>query len=168
MSRFENSRKNSFLSELNNFPSIDSPENDLTKRCKFNFSYFDASQKAGQDFKDWTHKQLIDLLEKLKAYSQRSLNHWARERVGSSGLTVFATYPNFPQRSEFKEPTKTIPYQVLWSRFRLGNKIRLIGFVVPPEYHKKVHSTTGEFFDKNTFYVVFLDRDHKFYKTENR
>jgi len=168
MSRFPNKRKDGFLAALRDFPSLESPDNDLTKRCKFNFSYFDAHQKAGQDFKDWTCKQLADLLDKLKAYSKNSLNHWRQERVGGSGLAVFSTYTKFPLNSDFEEPTKTIPHQALWSRFRLGSKIRLIGFIVPPEFHKKPHRKTGEYFDGNTFYVVFLDRDHKFYKTEHK
>ena len=63
---FNNSQKNSFLASLEERPSLECDKNDLTLRCKFNFSYFDTSQSAGQDFKDWTPEQLQKLLDKLK------------------------------------------------------------------------------------------------------
>lgn len=40
---------------------------------------------------------------------------------------------------------------------------------MPPRYtelHDKEHSKTKIRCDKNTFYLVFLDKEHKFYKTE--
>ena len=165
MSKFRNKRKTTFLDNLSKLPSIFDAGNDLTKRCKFNFSYFDASQDAGQQFCDWSQKQLVDLFGKLKDYTTKPLESWCRERVGKTGLTVLAIYGQFPNKSEFIHPAH-VPHQVQWARFRLGYKLRLIGFIVPGEFHKQVHPESNEMFDKNTFYVVFLDQNHKFYLTE--
>ncbi|MBQ5471094.1 MAG: hypothetical protein IIT58_03715, partial [Treponema sp.] len=59
-----NPRKERFLSNL---PSQDfvSEISDVKGKLSFSFKYFDASQKAGQDFKDWNDKQKQELLEKL-------------------------------------------------------------------------------------------------------
>ncbi len=63
---------------------------------------------------------------------------------------------------------KSIPIEAKWGRFRLKSKVRLVGFVIPEEFHDKIHEKTGLRFDKNTFYVVFLDKEHKFYKVEKQ
>lgn len=160
MSKFRNKRKDKFLNALSELPSLDDLNNDLTTRCKFNFSYFDHSQNAGQKFSDWTDKQLHDLLGKIKDYTAKPLDYWRHEKV-------LVIYGRFPPKSEFVHP-KHIPHQAQWGRFRLGSKLRLPGFTVPSEFHKTLHNKTGEFFDKNTFYVVFFDRDHKFYLTEKQ
>ena len=53
MSNFGNKKKGSFLASLS-LPSLEDDNNDLTIRCKFNFSYLDSSQDAGQDFREWS------------------------------------------------------------------------------------------------------------------
>lgn len=70
----------------------------------------------------------------------------------------------FQKKSDFKHPLY-VPFEAQWARFRINNLSRLIGFVIPAKSHAKQHSTTHEYFDKNTFYVVFLDRNHRFYLT---
>lgn len=162
MKTFDNTRKSSFLSTIPT-ASIELDSDRLTIKCKFNFSYFCNSQDAGQDFKDWDHNELVKLFGKLKNYSEKSLNDWKYEYSGK--YPVFVIYDNFPSKTDFIEP-KNIPHQVKWARFHLENKVRLIGFVIPDSFHDKAHQKTGERFDKNTFYVVFLDRDHRFYITE--
>jgi hypothetical protein len=49
MSRFPNARKTGFLANLPD-KSLDDSGDDLTTRCKFNFSYFDV-QPCGQDWR---------------------------------------------------------------------------------------------------------------------
>ena len=165
MSRFENKRKTNFFKAIKALPSLEDETNNLTIRCKFNFSYFDSSQGAGQKFIDWTHKQLCELLGKIKEYTAKPLDYWRNQRVGKGGLKIHEIYGGFPTKSDFVRP-KHVPHQAQWGRFRLGWKRRLVGFTIPTELHKTPHKKTGEFFDKNTFYVVFLDRDHKFFLTE--
>lgn len=166
MRKFKNEKKRTFLDSLS-LPSLEDDNNDLTIRCKFNFSYFDSSQDAGQEFREWTYKQLIDLLRKLKDYTTKPLDYWRNERAGNSGLKVLAIYGSFPNKSDFVPP-KHIPHQAQWGRFRLGSKLRLVGFTIPTQLHRTSHRKTDEYFDKNTFYVVFFDRDHKFYLPEKK
>lgn len=161
MKPFGNTKRNSFLAS---FPecSLDSETDKLTTKCKFNFAYFEK-QEAGQSFDEWPVDKLRKLLNKLKDYSNESLKHWMCQPIGKSG-TVLSIYGTYPVKSDFKCP-KHVPHQAQWGRFRTDWAGRLVGFVVPNEYHGKAHPTTGERFDRNTFYVVFLDEDHRFYKS---
>ena len=158
-----NTRKANFLASIP-VASIDASEDTITTRCKFNFSYFDK-QDAGQAFDEWPDGQLAKLFDKLRDYSKESLTHWTKEAVGKSG-SVLAIYGGFPQRSDFTLP-KHVPHQARWGRFRLEQAVRLVGFVLPDDYRDKIHSS-GVAFDCNTFYVVFLDANHVFYKSEAR
>lgn len=165
MSRFGNSAKTKFLDGFLE-ASIYADHDDLAARCKFNFSYFDV-QPAGQDFEEWDHGQLKKLLNKLKDYSRESLSHWRAQPVGAAG-TVLTIYGAFPMaKSDFKAP-QHVPKEAQWGRFRLESAVRLVGFVLPSECSGVVHSVTKQKFDCNTFYVVFLDANHKFYKTEKK
>jgi len=161
MKKYSNSKKKSFLDSIPTI-SLDSDSNDITIRCKFNFSYF-TIDKVGQDFKDWTQNELSKLLDKLKEYSKFSLEYWTKQYQGN--YPVFVKYDSFPINTDFTQP-KHIPHQAIWSRFHLENKVRLIGFVIPDEYDDTIHSKTNKRFDTNTFYVVFLDKEHRFYKVE--
>lgn len=154
MSKYKNAGKEKFLSALAGKASIDSHEDTLTERCKFNFSYFDV-QDASQSFEDWTQEQLISLLNKLREYSKDPLKYWIHQKK-------LDTYKTFPSKSKFAPP-KHVPHQAIWARFRLEKAIRLVGFILPDEYDGKLHGGTKRFFDCNVFYVVFLDRDHQFY-----
>ncbi len=162
MKKFNNTKKASFLDSIPQ-TSLDSDTDRLTLKCKFSLAYFNNNQDAGQDFYDWSHAELIKLLEKLKNYSEDSLEYWKNQKVGRYDL--FSIYDAFPTNTEFTYP-KNVPHQVKWARFHLENRVRLIGFVVPDEYYDKIHQRTGERFDKNTFYIVFLDKNHLFYKTK--
>ncbi len=127
----------------------------------------DFSQTAGQKFQDWKECQLVKLMDKLKGYSSKSLEYWKKQRVGTGKHNVLEVYDNFPNNSDFKPPTH-VPHQALWSRFHLENKARLIGFVIPCEYSNKEQHNSGYLFDCNTFYVVFLDKNHRFYITKKK
>lgn len=152
-------RKARFLASIPQ-ASIEAEGDTLASRCKFNFSYFTV-QEAGQDFSQWGEGQLAKLLGKLKDYSAEPLAHWMRQPVGKSG-TVLAVYGAFPRRSAFTHP-KHVPHQAQWGRFRLEHAVRLVGFVLPKDCHGQRHPS-GESFDCNTFYVVFLDAEHAFYQ----
>ena len=163
MTRFKNARKDAFIEAIAT-ASIDAADDRLTEKCKFNFAYFHV-QEASQAFEDWSGAQLAKLLNKLTEYSKQPLAHWKTTSVGKSG-TVLSIYGAFPTKSDFSHP-KHVPHQAEWGRFRLESAVRLVGFVVPHSHHEKRHPATNHPFDCNTFYVVFLDKDHKFYKTES-
>lgn len=155
-----NSKTKSFLDTIAT-TSVDDSKNDIAKRCKFNFSYFTIDSKAGQDFQKWEHKHLSELLNKLKEYSKFELSHWENKKLGN--YSVFVKYDMFPINTYFTLP-KHIPHQAIWSRFHLSNMSRLVGFILPEEYENKEQNNSGFIFDVNTFYIVFLDQNHQFYK----
>jgi hypothetical protein len=157
--KFENRHKIKFLASIPT-ASLENSTCPLTARCKFNFGYFEK-QAASQTFDEWTTQQQVVLFEKLKEFSKEPLEYWMNQSVGKSGR-VLSIYGAFPARSDFAHP-KHVPHQVRWGRFRLDWSGRLCGFVVPKELDGSVHPSTGNRFDANTFYVVFLDRDHCFY-----
>jgi len=160
----KNAKKTSKLDLISRIVSLADKEEKLSQRCKFNFHYF-TKQAAGQDFSGWTHLELIDLLEKIKNFSEKSLKDWEKTPTGSNGaLHILEIYTRFPDNTDFSEPSH-IPVEAKWARFRIKQKVRLIGFVIPEGV--KPHEESEVVFDSNTFYVVFLDRDHKFWKTED-
>ena len=138
-------------------------EDDFSKASgciAFSMRYFDKSQLAGQDFKDWTDKERLDLLNKLKEYSSNTKKYWLNERCGAGGLKILAIYGDFPVNSDFEWPKHLPKEGVRWARFRLDQQMRIIGFFVDEETARTYSLST------DTFYLVFLDRDHRFYKTE--
>lgn len=144
---------------------------DIAARSKFNFSFFDCRQDAGQSFEDWNLQNgacsLDVLLNKMKEYTKEPLSYWRNQRCGGGGLKILGQYGDFPSNSEFNHPDH-VPHDACWARFRLGNKVRLIGFLIPEELNGKEYTHRGHSykFDSNTFYLVFLDQNHVFYKTE--
>ncbi|GKV94220.1 hypothetical protein H2Y56_12725 [Pectobacterium aroidearum] len=160
---FGNKKKGAFLEKI---PNTGLGNGEITKKCKFNFSYFDNTQAAGQDFRDWSQDELVKLLEKIKNYSESPLDYWRNQRCGGGGLKILEIYGKFPKKSDFIHP-KHVPHDVSWARFRMENLVRLVGFVVPRGFNCDQEVTLTEPFDSNTFYVVFLDKQHKFYNTED-
>ena len=158
MSKFGNRQKASFLKSIPQ-TSVDSENDTLASKCKFNFAYFDV-QPAGQSFEDWHKDDLSALLNKLKEYSKEPLSYWK-----NNGVLV--VYGGFPSKSNLKHPNH-VPHQAQWARFRLKSAVRLVGFVLPEQYDRKEHNATKSLFDCNTFYIVFLDAKHQFYLTEKK
>jgi hypothetical protein len=164
MTRFVNSRAAKFVDSLGKC-SLDDLNNTLTARCRFNFSYFTV-QAAGQDFADWSGEELAKLFGCLRQFSGEPLSYWLTQPSGKKG-TVYSHYGRFPAKSEFEHP-KHVPHQAEWGRFRLNWASRLVGFTVPREVEDQAHPTTGKRYCCNTFYVVFLDSNHKFWASEQK
>ncbi|MBR5966869.1 MAG: hypothetical protein IK015_12220 [Treponema sp.] len=155
-----NPRKEKFLSNLPQHDLI-SDISDAKGKLSFSFKYFDASQSVGQDFKDWNDKQKQELLEKLRDYSRESKLYWLKQRIGGGGLNVLEIYSDFPRNSDFFYP-RHVPDGVKWARFRMESAMRLVGFFVSEDSAKMLQLST------DVFYVVFLDKNHRFYKTEKK
>ncbi|HOB70293.1 MAG TPA: hypothetical protein PLD55_00600 [bacterium] len=154
MSSKFNSRKKRFLSSLPKNLIFNCLPN-FKNKINFNFSFFDGSQ--GQDFNKWSQKQLAELLDKLKCYSKEDMEYWKKMRIGTKNSKVLVVYGAFPISSDFKHP-QHIPLDVEWARFRLEGDSRLIGFII-----NKNDCLCNEICP-DTFYVVFLDQNHKFFK----
>lgn len=92
---------------------------------------------------------------KLSAYSKGPLKYWENQKIAEK-ITVLEIYGGFPRVSDFKTPS-TCSASSNVGKIELESSVRLVGFVLPPEYDRKQHAGTGFYFDCNTFYVVFLD-----------
>lgn len=154
-----NSRKDRFLQSLPKDEFVCDIA-DARGKLSFSLKYFDGSQKAGQDFKDWNDNEKTKLLDKLKEYSKENKQYWLTQRTGSGGLKVLEIYGTFPINSEFSKPIH-VPDNVKWARFRLESKVRLIGFFIDETEAREKQLST------DIFYVVFLDKNHRFYLLEN-
>lgn len=160
MSKFKkNAKRQAFIDR---FPQTSLEASNIESRCKFNFSFFDDTQLHGSSLSALEPGALASIMEKVKSYSNNDLNYWRNQRCGSKGLKILADYERFPPGSSFLHP-KFVPHDVTWSRFRMENLSRLIGFTIPGDL-KKINP--GKFqYDTNTFYVVFIDLEHNFYPT---
>lgn len=112
-----------------------------SKNFRFSFEYLDPNQ--GQSFTDWEKdKLLVKMLETLSCY--------CKEPIISKQGKNFKEYGEFPSKSGFKYP-KHIDKDVNWGALHITSKVVLGGFV-----------------QGNTFFVVFLDKDHQFWISEKK
>lgn len=155
-----NPRKDKFLDSLPKDELV-SDISDVKGKLSFNFKYFDASQEAGQDFKNWTDEQKNQLFNKLRDYSREDKKYWLSQRVGGGSLKILAIYGAFPRNSDFTHPAH-VPDNVKWARFRMESAVRLVGFFVNEDDAKSKSLST------DIFYIVFLDKNHRFYKMETK
>jgi hypothetical protein len=102
------------------------------------FSFRDFDQTQGQTFAEWQDIRLLDrMLDKLKEYSKKT--------VSEAQKASFTVYDRFPPKSEFKPP-QFIPENVKWASLHIQGKECIAGHLMD-----------------NTFYVVFLDKNHRFW-----
>ncbi len=106
------------------------------------FKYFDSRQ--GQNFIEWEQDGLLSkALEKWRDYCRKTLRDCTRENH-------FTSYGRVPSHSEFIHPDH-IPPDAEWASMHVQGKECVVGHIV------------GQ-----VFYVVFLDRHHKFWPTEKK
>ena len=115
-----------------------------TANFKVSFQYLDTTQKYGSSFKDW---QKCGLLSKAMDVLQGYCCSPLRTQIDG---TKFAVYDSFPPegKTEFEYP-KNVPEDAHWARIHVNGPAVIIGHIV-----------------KDTFYVVFLDKTHKFFLTK--
>jgi len=108
------------------------------------FEHYDCSQKYGSSFLDWQNVGLLSYtLELLHGYCKRPL----REQVDGKKFTIYGDFP--PEGKTLFVCPKMIPVDAEWARIHINNKTILVGHIIG-----------------NTFYVVFLDKTHKFWMTK--
>lgn len=106
------------------------------KKFAISFQYLDRNQ--GQTFEEWEKEGLLlNLLNTIRDYCQKTM----QENKGPS----FKEYGNFPPKTEFRHP-KHVPKDASWASLHLAGKPCLGGHIY-----------------ENIFYVVFLDKEHKFW-----
>lgn len=143
---------------IKNFELQDALNKEVLQLSCFNFKYFRETGN-GQSFKNWEKDEILaDLMNKLKDFSSRSLIELTQDKR-------YKNYGEFPLKdvTDFVQPKDLPSHGIKWGSFRITGAERLIGFVV---------SQLAEDGDcgnlKNTFFVVFLDKNHKFWKSEKK
>ena len=112
------------------------------KLIVFSLKDFDINQ--GQSFEDWEKDEILsNLMTRLREISSFTVTEAQQKRI----LTI---YGDFPTKSDFAHP-KHIPVGVKWAVISIQGKERIAGYI-----------------EDNVFYIVFLDKDHKFWITEKK
>ena len=124
---------------LNGVSEISSDKQKIDNDLRFSFKHLDTTQ--GQTFQDWqTEGILADALETMRGYCTQTL--------GKAVSKKFSIYNNFPPKSDFHHPKHVSP-EACWARIHISGLRCLGGHIV-----------------HNTFYVVFLDKNHRFFISE--
>lgn len=116
----------------------------LEKYCenfRVSFEFLDKGQ--GQTFKEWEEAGLL-------AKMNETLFEYCKESIRAKMGTKFKEYGEFPSKTNFKHPKHVEP-DVNWCSLHVTGKAVLVGFI-----------------SGNTFFVVFLDKDHEFWICEKK
>lgn len=120
--------------------------NDIERKSNFkiSFQYFDSTQKFASSFRDWQKEGLLSkALETLQGYCRSSL----LSQANTDKFTIYGDFPN-EDTTMFKYPAH-VPNDACWARIHVNGPAVIIGHIV-----------------NDTFYVVFLDKTHKFWLTK--
>lgn len=116
--------------------------NEEYPKMLFSFKDFDRNQAPpGQTYEEWQDAELLAyMLEKFGYICELNRN----EAIRNGYIKI---YGNFPPKSDF-EPPNHIAQDVQWAVVMniKGQKGRVAGHII-----------------EHVFYVVFLDKDHRFY-----
>ncbi len=127
-----------------NVRKVETREGQREKLIVLSFRDFDRNQ--GQSFKEWEHEQLLALaIDKLKEVCQLSVREATSQNIIKQYIKV-----GFPPESAFVHPRHILP-DVIWCSMHIQGKECIIGH-----------------FEDNIFHIVFLDKDHEFWKTEKK
>ena len=108
------------------------------------FKHFDLNQ--GQSFEEWEKENLLALaVNRLRQVCELTV-----AQAGAGQVIKQYTKVGFPPNSAFKHPKHVMP-DVTWSCMHIQGKECVIGF-----------------FEDNVFHIVFLDKNHEFWKTEKK
>ena len=113
---------------------------------KILYSFKDFDKNQGQSYTDWEVEELLSaMVEKFGHLCEMTLLEAKRQNL-------ITEYGAFPPKSDFKHP-KHIVEDVNWAVIKnvKGQKGRVAGHIMG-----------------NIFYIVFLDKDHRFYITEKK
>ncbi|MEN9444598.1 MAG: hypothetical protein RIS47_1488 [Bacteroidota bacterium] len=109
-------------------------------------SFKDFDRNQGQSFEEWEKEQLLALaVSKLREVCQLTVG-----QATSQQIIKPYTKNDFPPDSGFVYPKHILP-DVTWCSMHIQGKECIIGY-----------------FEGNTFFVVFLDKDHEFWKTKKK
>ncbi|TAD97726.1 MAG: hypothetical protein EAZ97_12035 [Bacteroidetes bacterium] len=142
MSDFKKNKRDSIIKTV--LKNKKTKENTNFEKFKVSFEYVDSSQKYASSFKDWQKDGLLSkMLELLQGYCSRPL-------LDQIDGEKFSKYQGFPPKEKtwFSYPPH-VPEDADWARIHINGPAVIVGHIV-----------------KDTFYVVFLDKTHKFWLTK--
>lgn len=109
-------------------------------------SFKDFDRNQGQDFIEWEKEQLLALaVNKLREVCQLTIGEAIAQRIIKPYTKI-----EFPPDSGFIHPKHILP-DVTWCSMHIQGKECVIGYL-----------------EDNIFQIVFLDKDHEFWKTKKK
>jgi hypothetical protein len=118
-----------------------------TQQPSISFSWTKLDNTQGQTIADWEKEEILSkLCKRLQQIGQYS----PVEALQRQYIKQYTKLNSFPENSGFNEP-KHIP---------------------PPQYWAVIHLTDNSkevaagYIEDNVFYIVFLDKEHKFWVTD--
>ena len=119
-------------------------DDDRLSNFKLSFQYLDTTQKYGSSFKDWQKAGLLSkALETLQGYCCLPLC----QQIDGEKFTIYGAFP--AAKDTMFEYPKNVPEDAKWARIHVTGPCVIVGHIV-----------------NDTFYVVFLDKTHKFWLTK--
>lgn len=136
MRKINPQKRGSLLKDIKK-PSIKDEEQN--GHMVISFKHLDRNQ--GQTFDCWEQKQILaDALETLSGYCHDTL----QKQCCTDSFKPYSSFPP-PGKTDFKFP-EHVPPDAQWASMHIKGKQCLAGHIF-----------------KNIFYVVFLDKDHRFW-----
>lgn len=142
MVKITKKKGSSILKEIEKPRSV----NDIERTANFKLSFqdLDTTQKFGSAFLDWQNVGLLsNAMETLHGFCCSPL----RQQIDGEKFTVYDSFP--PDDRTMYEYPKSVPEDAHWARIHVNGPAVIVGHIV-----------------NDTFYVVFLDKTHKFWLTE--
>lgn len=120
--------------------------NDVERIANFKLSFqdLDTTQKYGSGFLDWQRVGLLSFaMDTLRGFCCSPL----RAQVDGDKFVIYNSFP--PEGATMFKYPKNVPEDAHWARIHVNGPAVIVGHIV-----------------NDTFYVVFLDKTHKFWLTE--
>jgi len=112
----------------------------------FSFKELDSTQHLKETFECWDKENLLPkLLNKIKDLSKMKMS----EATQSNTIKNYGYFPP-KDKTKYKVP-KHLSEELQWASMHIQGKEVVAGHIV-----------------ENVFYIVFLDREHKFWKSEKK
>jgi len=109
-------------------------------------SFRDFDRNQGQSFEEWEEEKLLALaVSKLREVCQLTIGQATAQQIIKQYTKI-----GFPPESGFEHPKHVLP-DVTWCSMHIKGKECVIGYFVD-----------------NVFQVVFLDKNHEFWKTKKK
>lgn len=145
MAKFQKHKQESFLQSVlkaKKQSSVNDPER--LGNFQISLQYYNDDQPSTGTLRIWQAEGILaDAIEVLSGYCKRPL----REQIDGEKFSLYQGFPT-PDKTDFTFP-QNVPEDAHWARIHVKGKPVIIGHVVD-----------------NTFFIVFLDKDHRFWLTK--